>query len=92
MLVCRGHDLVVRAEAEAGEHDVAPVGRRRRERQLGRIGADQAGDRRPSLLAQLERALEVGHARAALVVSRSSSSRIASAVGVASGPNVPALR
>ena len=58
MLVGRGHDLVVTGQLEAGEHDVAPIGRRRGERDLLGRDADERRDVRSQLLARVEHAHE----------------------------------
>ena len=70
MLVGRRHDLVVRPEIEAGEHDVAAVGRRRCQRDLRRVDLDQRRELLPELLAEGEDALEVGLANASVVGAR----------------------
>ena len=62
----RGHDLVFRPQVEAGEDDVAAVGRRAGERDLLRLGADEAGECDAGLLAQAEHPLEVLLAEAAV--------------------------
>ena len=59
MLVRRRHDLVLRPEVEAGEDDVAAVGRRAGERDLSRLDPDEAGESLAQALPQAEDAIEV---------------------------------
>ena len=66
VLLGGGHDLVLRLQVEAGEDDVASVRGRAGERDLLRLGADEAGERCPGLLAQVEHPLEVLLAEAAV--------------------------
>ena len=68
VLVGRRHDLVVRTEAEAAEHDVAAVGRARRQRDLRRLGTDECRDALTQLLPQLHHACEVRATAAAVAV------------------------
>ena len=53
------HDLVVRSEIEPGEHDVAAVRRRPRQRDLGRLDAEQRRELGPHLVSHAERPREV---------------------------------
>ena len=68
VLVGRRHDLVVRAEPEPAEDDVAAVGRARRQRDLERLGADEVPRCAPHLLPQLHHACEVRPAAAAVAI------------------------
>jgi hypothetical protein len=63
VLLRRGHDLVLRLQVEASEDDVAAVRGRAGERDLLRLGADEAGQRDAGLLAEVEHPLEVLLAR-----------------------------
>ena len=65
LLGCR-HDLVLRLQVEPGQNDVAAVRRRAGQRDLLGLGADEAGEDDPGLLAELEHALEVLLAEAAV--------------------------
>ncbi len=66
MLAVARHDLVLGPELEAGQDDVAAVGRRARQGDLLRIDGQERGQLRPDLVAQAERAGEVRLAAAAL--------------------------
>ena len=66
MLAVARHDLVLRPEVEAGQDDVAAVGRRTRQGDLLRLDGQERGQLRPHLVAQAERAGEVRLAAAAL--------------------------
>ena len=59
MLLARGHDLVVGAEIEAADDDVAPVRRRARQRHLLRRRADERAEPRAGFRPQPEHPLEV---------------------------------
>ena len=59
MLVGRRHDLVLGTDPESTEDDVATVGRARRQRDLRRLGTDEAGDALTQPLPQLHHACEV---------------------------------
>ncbi len=66
VLVGRRHDLVPRPQTEAAHRDPAPLGRRARECDLRRLGADERREGTAELLAQAHRRLEVRQAAAAL--------------------------
>ena len=63
MLVGGGHDLVAGVEAEPRQDEVAPVGRRRRQRDRVCGGADELRQPAADVLAQRERRLDEGPAR-----------------------------
>ena len=65
MLVGRGHDLVARMQAEAGEDDVAPGRGTRCEPDLLRVGGDERREARARRLPQVHHAREVRQAAAA---------------------------
>ncbi len=52
-------DLVVRPEAEPGEHDVAAVRRRARQRDVLRLDADERRESRAYVSSQLQKPVEV---------------------------------
>ena len=82
MLVGRRDHLVLGAEAEAGEHDVAAVRGRGGQRELGRLRTDERRQRLPDELAQREGSVEVRLRRCDPPADpRSSSAATASRVG-----------
>ena len=66
MLVRRRDHLVGRAEVEPLEHEVAAVGRRRRQRDLLRLDRDEPGEPGPELGAQVHDPLDVRASRPAV--------------------------
>ena len=93
MLVRRRHDLVARAEVEPGEHDVAAVGRRRRQRDVLDVDADERGDVAAELLAQRQECARTARALPRPSRSpRSSSARIASIVSARERPDAAGLQ
>ena len=59
VLAVARHDLVLRSEIEPGEHDVAAVRRRPRQRDLRRLDAEQRRELGPHLVSHAERPREV---------------------------------
>ena len=92
VLVGRRHDLVLRAQPEPAEHDVAAVRGAGRQRDLLRLDADEGSDPAADLLAQVHDTREVRPPAAAFAVVALELGSHASYVARESGPNVPALR
>ena len=94
VLVGRRHDLVVRAEPEPAEHDVAAVGRARRERDLQRLGADERREARAAACSRssITRAKYGMPLRPVAIVALELRARSRRSVARAIGPKVPALR
>ena len=92
VLVGRRDHLVAGREIEPGEHDVAAVGRRRRQRDVRGIAADECRDVGAELLTGGEDPHEPRDAPATSVAASVSSSCIASIVRAARGPTLPAWR
>ena len=67
VLAVRRDHLVLRPEVEAGQDDVAALGRRAGQRDVRRVDVDDAGERGPGLVAQREHLLDIGLPAAAAV-------------------------
>jgi hypothetical protein len=70
VLLARRHDLVVRAEVEPREDDVAAVRRRAGERHLRRVDADERGEPAAQLVAEAEHPREVRRTEPAALAVR----------------------